>query len=157
MSDIAIEFRVKNGRLKRAILAKWESYAQFCRANHLRYGALNDLLGMRKPAYKLGGWTSNAMDIATALHREPEELWPEEMRRAALHKNSGEFDLTLSEAASLAAPQMERLAFGELTKGLRPNVGQLQRSRRERHSMSRARGLDSTAAMSPESVRGKLH
>lgn len=119
--DIAIEFRVKNGRLKRAILAKWDSYAAFARKNHINYHTLNEFLGMRKPAYGRDDWRPAAVNIATALHMEPEEIWPDELRRATLSKNSGEFAVTIDEAASLSAPSINRAALATLTKNLRPN------------------------------------
>lgn len=120
MSDIVIEFRVKNGRLKRAILAKWPSYRAFATANYLPYQSIIDLLGMRKSAYGRDDWRAASVDIATALRMEPEELWPDELRRATLRKNGGEFLLTLDEAAALPAARthIDRRALAELTSSL---------------------------------------
>ena len=122
MSDITIEFRVKNGRLKRAIFAAgWPSYIAFCRANHISYPSLNALLCMREPALGRNDWRPVAMDIATALHKEPEELWPSEMARAELRINKGEFAVSLEDAASLSVANINRRALAQLTKNLRPN------------------------------------
>lgn len=120
MSDIAIEFRVKNGRLKRAILAKWPSYIEFCRAHGIGYSKLNGLLCMRQRACNLDGWREVAIDIATALHLEPEDLWPAEMKTAQLRQNNGEFAVTLEDAARLTTARVNTEALAQLTKGLTP-------------------------------------
>ena len=119
MSDLAIEFRVKNGRLKRAILKDWPSYAEFARANGISYGKLNDLLGMRQKAFGVDDWRPAAVDIATALRVEPEELWPGEMRAAELRRNNGEFAMSLDEAAQIVnTRQIERRALAALARNL---------------------------------------
>jgi hypothetical protein len=124
MSDIAIEFRVKNARLKRAILATGaNTYAEFCRKNHLNPNHLSALLSMRARAFNTytGDWTPTAYAVSSAVHMEPEELWPAEMRAVALSQASGEFTLTLDEAAKISAPgHVDRLALQELMKSLRP-------------------------------------
>lgn len=120
VSDIAIEFRVKNGRLKRAILAEWPSYIAFCSAHGISYSKLNKLLCMRAVACNLDGWREVAIDIATALHLEPEDLWPAEMKTAQLRQNNGEFAVTLEEAARLTTARVNTEALAQLTKGLTP-------------------------------------
>lgn len=123
MSDLAIEFRVKNGRLKRAILATGvSSYAEFCRKYGFAQNVVSALLGMRKSAWseQKGDWKDIAYDISAAVHREPEELWPVEMRSVALKNNSGEFGLTMDEAATLAAPVMQSHAIKALVHCLTP-------------------------------------
>lgn len=122
MSDIAIEFRVKNGRLKRAILNEWPSYAVFAKTNAIPYSVLIGLLGMKRKAHGVDDWYPVSMNIATALHLEPEDLWPNEMARAVLSRNNGEFSLTLEEAARISGPdQIDRKALTHLMHGLRPN------------------------------------
>ena len=121
MSDLAIEFRVKNGRLKRAILATGaKSYAEFCRRNHFRQTDISALLSMRKAAFskQAGDWSPLAYSVSSAVHMEPEDLWPAEMRSATLSSNSGEFALTLDEAARLTAPRINQRALQTLTKFL---------------------------------------
>lgn len=126
MSDIAIEFRVKNARLKRAILgAGWLSYAQFAKANQIQYTSLIALLGMRDRATNSAGWRDIAMNIATALHVEPEELWPNEMARVALSTNNGEFAVTLEEAAALTTGRVNREALDMLLTTLNPREARI--------------------------------
>lgn len=120
MSDIAIEFRVKNKRLKDAIFkAGWRSYAHFATTNQIAYTQLNDLLGMRKKACNKTGWRKTSIAIATALHCEPEDLWPNEMAHAALITNNGEFSISLENAMSLIpSARINRLALGHLLEGI---------------------------------------
>ena len=124
MSDLVVEFRIKNGRLKRAILATGaRSYREFCTRNGLSYSAINRLLGMRRPAWSkaAGDWSQLAYNVSAAVHLEPEDLWPSEMRDATLSKSSGEFALSLDEAAKMTTPTIDRKALDTLAKALRPN------------------------------------
>ena len=101
--EITIEYRVKNGRLKRAILAKYPTYRAFCNATGVDYGPLNSLLGMREsPLLKSGEWRAIATDIADALSLMPEDLWPAEMA-IALSRTGGEVHLSLDAAKQIAA------------------------------------------------------
>lgn len=123
MSDLAIEFRVKNGRLKRAILATGvSSYAEFCRKYGFAQKVVSALLGMRQSAWsnQKGDWKDIAYDISAAVHREPEELWPVEMRTVALKINAGEFGMTLEEATTLGASAMRSHAIKALAHCLTP-------------------------------------
>jgi hypothetical protein len=123
VSDLAIEFRVKNGRLKRAILATGvSSYAEFCRKYGFAQQVVSALLGMRKSAWseQKGDWKDIAYDISAAVHREPEELWPAELRTVALKNNAGEFGMTLDEATTLGAPAMRSHAIKALAHCLTP-------------------------------------
>lgn len=127
MSDVVVEFRVKNGRLKRAIqaVAPGESYAAFCRKRALPYPRVIEYLGMkRSPVTKDGEWSDAALDLATAVHLEPEEIWPEAMR-VALSRNTGEFTVGLDEARCLTTgrhppSQIEHRALKLLTAVLPP-------------------------------------
>lgn len=83
MGDFRVEIKVKNGRLYRAIRgAGFSTVAAFCNAFGLRQGAVGALLGMKiSPLRKdRSDWTKTAYDLSSALHLEPEELWPAHMR-----------------------------------------------------------------------------
>jgi RNA polymerase sigma factor (sigma-70 family) len=102
VSDFNIQIKVRNGRLLRAIRRKYGSSAELCRKCGVSQRMLSRYLVMRESPILLNGdWKESAFDISSAVGIEPEEIWPEYMRRIEMRKSTVELDASLDEIASL--------------------------------------------------------
>ena len=107
MSDIRLQIKIKSSRILRA-MEKVGIYtiAELARAMETpkRQTALGELVNMKaSPLLKDGGWRPISLNLATALHREPDELWPEYLRYVELQKNEVSVDMSMEEFETLAS------------------------------------------------------
>ena len=78
--DFNLKINVRNGRLLKAIRAKYESSADMARKGNLRAQEISSLVSMRsKPIHKNGDWRELALDVAGMLGCDPEDLWPDQV------------------------------------------------------------------------------
>lgn len=118
--DIRLEIRARNARVLRAMKAAgFDTVAALCRAMPgspvaRRQGLVGQIINFKQPPTTKRGrpehWRKLAVEIATALHFEPEQLWPEYMQRVQVDDNVVIVDVSAEEMAALAAPpDVERL------------------------------------------------
>jgi DNA-directed RNA polymerase sigma subunit (sigma70/sigma32) len=125
MSDFAVKISVRNARLLRAMKAAgYATQADLARAMGKHVTHVNSLFTFRKsPLLEDGEWSELAMDISSMLHLEPEDLWPAELARFRMKKNSREVLMSSDEVRSIAAPckmEVDRVALGKLIGTLPP-------------------------------------
>jgi RNA polymerase sigma factor (sigma-70 family) len=125
MTDFAVKISVRNARLLRAMKAAgYQSQADLARAMGKSINYVNALFSFRKsPLLNDGEWSELAMDISSMLHLEPEELWPAELARFRMKKNSREVLMSSDEVRSIAAPcsmEVDRVALNKLIGTLPP-------------------------------------
>lgn len=119
-ADIRLQIRVRNARVLRAMEAAGvDTVAELCRRiptkNQFDVGAIINF--KRKPIQRNGEWHWAALGIATVLHRQPEELWPEYLREIEAKKTETHLDVTAEqfgaitsgERAALDRDQVQRL------------------------------------------------
>lgn len=123
MKDFRVKITVKNNRLLSMIEhAGYKTQAEFCRAAGVKQSMFGGLVSFKtKPIRKNDSsgcfeWREPAFRIATALHVEPEELWPEHLKNLKTANNFVEFSADESEVRALAAPRVATLAHIELKK-----------------------------------------
>jgi DNA-directed RNA polymerase specialized sigma subunit len=105
MTDFAVKITVRNARILRAMKARgFESQADLARYMGQSPQHINAIVNFREKPIANGDWSNLAMDISSALHLEPEELWPEHMRDLHVARNSAEADISAEQLAQLAAP-----------------------------------------------------
>jgi DNA-directed RNA polymerase specialized sigma subunit len=105
MTDFAVKVTVRNARLLRAIKAAgFATQTDFSRFMGKSPQHINAIINFREKPIANGDWSELAMDISSALHLEPEELWPEHMRDLHVARNSAEADISAEQLAQLAAP-----------------------------------------------------
>ena len=112
MADVRLIVRVKNARILRAMeRAGIDSVAELCRrlvsGSPSEVGALINF--RHKPIDRNGEWRELAMDVATALHREPEELWPEYLKQIEARTSTTQIDATVEQFAALAGSEQALL------------------------------------------------
>lgn len=97
--DIRLQIRVKNARILRAMQAAGiATVNDLCRVLYgdtrmaSNVGALVNFKA--RPINKDGTWRPLCVAIATALHREPDELWPEYLRHIEASKTETHIDIT---------------------------------------------------------------
>lgn len=127
MSDYAVKVTIRNGRiLARIRAAGFQSVAKFAKKHGLPYTSLMQLLGMRRAPMWRGDWLPIVYDVSSALHCEPEEMFTDLQRTAALKKNSFETSMSEHEFVALASEatperqveqtQMQRLLHDGMKK-----------------------------------------
>lgn len=102
--DIRLQIKVKNARILRAMKAAGiENSAALARAAGLEPTTVGELVNFKKrPITTKGEWREAALSIATALHRSPEEIWPEHLQRIAALKTECELDLTVEQFGAIS-------------------------------------------------------
>jgi DNA-directed RNA polymerase sigma subunit (sigma70/sigma32) len=125
MSDFAVRISVRNARLLRAMKAAgYKTQTELCRAMGRHITHVNALFTFRtSPILEDGEWSELAMDISSMLRLEPEELWPAELARFRMKKNSREVLMSADEVRSIAAPckmEVDRMALNKLIGTLAP-------------------------------------
>jgi DNA-directed RNA polymerase sigma subunit (sigma70/sigma32) len=95
MSDFNIELKVRNGRLLRMIRAKHGTAAEFSRMSGVSQSIISAYLVMKiTPVRVTGEWSKSAYDISSALHCEPEDIWPTHMQRFKMKTNTAEIEFS---------------------------------------------------------------
>lgn len=101
--DFNVKITVRSGRLLDAIREGHPSVAAFCRATNIPKSNVGMLVCMRiKPIGKNGEWKDMARDIAAALGKYPEEIWPEHMREIQAIRSTAEMSANMSEVQALS-------------------------------------------------------
>ena len=124
--DFNIKVSVRNGRLLRAIRAKYDSVAELSRQLVRGRSQVNALVTMKLKPFNHKGWTDLALDVAAMVGKEPEELWPEHLRELQLLKSSSEMEVGLDSVKSIMQDgSTEKTlsqfsAISDLSSGLSP-------------------------------------
>ena len=101
--DFNLKITVRNGRLLRAIRAKYESSADMARKGNLSAQEISSLVSMRaKPIHKNGDWRELALDVAGMLSCDPEDLWPDHIKEIRLKRSSAEMNVGLDTVTQIA-------------------------------------------------------
>jgi DNA-directed RNA polymerase sigma subunit (sigma70/sigma32) len=107
MSDVRLQIKIKSSRIMRAMEAVGiYSVAELCRVMGMPGSdtQVGKLINMKcSPVNKGGKWRPVALALATALHKEPDFLWPEYLRRVELKSNEVRVDMTMDEFQKLAS------------------------------------------------------
>ena len=101
--DFDVKVTIKNGRLLRTILERYDSIADFSRDIGRSTAQLHKLVGMKVSPYARGQWTELAFDVAAWLGKDPEDLWPEHMKELRLKRNTSGFQANLHEIQELSS------------------------------------------------------
>ena len=124
--DFNIKVSVRNGRLLRAIRAKYDSVSDLSRQLVRGKSQLGSLVRMKLKPFNHKGWTDLALDVAAMVGKEPEELWPEHLRELQLLKSSSEMEVGLDSVKSIMQDgSTEKTlsqfsAISDLSSGLTP-------------------------------------
>lgn len=119
MTDFAVKISVRNARLLRAMKAAgYATQSDLARAMGRHQSHVNALFTFRaSPLLASGEWSETAMDISSMLRVEPEDLWPEQMKRVRMAKNSCEVLMSSDEVRELEAPrktEIDKVALNRL-------------------------------------------
>lgn len=99
--DFNIKISVRNGRLLKAIRARYASVADLARKCHLHQTRVNSLVTMKVKPFNQNGWTDLALDVAAMVGKEPEDLWPDHLRELKLIKSTAEMEVDLDSVKQL--------------------------------------------------------
>ena len=122
MSDVRLQIKIKSSRIMRAMEAIGiYSVSELCRVMDMPNGqtSVGELVNMKcSPLRRDGTWRPIALALATALHKEPDDLWPEYLRRVELKSNEVRVDMTMPEFQKLASNPEHLLRSMEMQKAL---------------------------------------
>jgi len=113
--DFNLKVTVRNGRLLRAIRARYSSVADMCRKMGRSHQTVNKLITMKAVPYNSKGWTDLALDIAGMVARDPEDLWPNHMRELRLNKSTSEVNLDLDDVKKLVQEGSSEKTISQLS------------------------------------------
>jgi transcriptional regulator with XRE-family HTH domain len=127
-ADFSVRITVRNGRLLAAIRAKYGTSANMARLTGVSQSAVAALLTLRRsPIGKNGDWAKIAYDISSALHMEPEAIWPAHIARIKINRNEAELDMSMGDLQDLIATEQYGPAMKALSrwaKHVRPRAMQ---------------------------------
>jgi RNA polymerase sigma factor (sigma-70 family) len=113
--DFNLKVTVRNGRLLRAIRARYSSVADMCRKMSRSQQTVNKLITMKSVPYNSKGWTDLALDVAGMVGRDPEDLWPDYMRELRLRKSTSEVNLDLDDVKKLVQEGSSEKTISQLS------------------------------------------
>ena len=121
--DFNVKVTVRNGHLLSAIMEQYSSAAEFARAINISANRLNAVICFRQsPINPISDdWADIARDIAAALGKYPDELWPDSVKYLRAKKASAEIEMDANEVRSLANPQSSpdaKILLNKWTQGL---------------------------------------
>ena len=116
MKDLNIKVTARNARLLAAIRENHDSIAAFSREFGFNHGEVGKLVNHVKSPLAYGDWSDLAMNMATALGKYPDELWPEHMRKLQAKKSSTEVHMDAEELAQIGRPANTEEAAALLAK-----------------------------------------
>ena len=116
-ADFSVRITVRNGRLLSAIRAKYGTTANMARMTGVSQSAVAALLTLKQsPVLKSGEWSQAAYDISSALHMEPEEIWPAHIARIRINRNEAEMDMSMDDLQDMLAPDKYGPAMKALSR-----------------------------------------
>ena len=101
--DFNLKVTVRNGRLLKAIRKRYESVADLARQMGQHPSSVNSLVTMKIKPINEKGWTEMALNVAAMVGKEPEDLWPKNMREIKLKKSSAEVSIDLDSVKQIMA------------------------------------------------------
>ncbi len=105
--DFNVKITVRNARLLSAIRESYPSEAAFSRAINASPTAVNAIVCMRqKPVTASGEWRELARDMAAALNKYPDEIWPEHLRDLQAAKSTAEIEMNIDDLPRLQSGSM---------------------------------------------------
>ena len=137
MTDYRVKVTVRNNNILERIEALgFESAKKFCDANKISYSPTIALISMHTRGRKIDGeWSKMAMDLSSALHCEPEDLFSE-VQEVGLKTNVSE--MIMSEDAirrMLSAPDQPDRMIGEKVQKLLVDSGTSERNAKIFHDI----------------------
>lgn len=122
MSDFNVKITVRSSRVMDAIEDKFGSQSEMARKTGIDKGKINAFATMRGSPVGKSGWTATAVDFATALGKNPSELWPQHMQGVILKRATAELSLDMEDVQSIISGESPYLKdiLGRSVKGMKP-------------------------------------
>ena len=115
VKDFSVKITVKNNRILAAMNARGiKTFAELARLSLCRGDRLGQLISFQLSPQAYGDWSDLAYNVSSALHVEPEELWPAHMKYLKSNKNVVILELDSEELSQISAPQEARIDQKEL-------------------------------------------
>lgn len=145
--DFLVVVRIKNNRILSAMKRrKIKNFSELARLSMCAPTILGQLVSFKKsPLRRDGEWRRAAMNISSALHVEPEDLWPEYMARMLALKASVEMPVDLADLKLLNS-EKSVLIKDAISKSL------LKLTDRERDIITKRFGLDGQPIMTRNDI-----
>ena len=122
MSDFNVKITVRSSRVMDAIEDKFGSQSEMARKTGLGLTRINGYATMRQSPIGYSGWTKNAYDFATALGKNPSDLWPQHMQSVILKRATAELSLDMEDVQAIISGESPYLkdVLGRSVKGMKP-------------------------------------
>jgi lambda repressor-like predicted transcriptional regulator len=115
--DFAVKITVKNNRIIQAMKrAGILTFAELARLSAMGQTRLGQIISFKMSPLIRGDWSNYAYNISSALHCEPEELWPNHIKHLHSRKGFAELTLNADELQNISAPSNIQIDNEELNK-----------------------------------------
>jgi len=103
--DFAVKITVKNNRILQAMKkAGIQTLKELSKRAMIEQSYLGTLVSFKRSPLRNGEWTEHAYNVSSALHCEPEELWPSHIKHLRSNKTSVELTMNADELRNISAP-----------------------------------------------------
>ena len=113
--DFNLKVTVRNGRLLKAIRKRYESVADLARKMGQHPSSVNSLVTMKLKPINEKGWTEMALNVAAMVGKEPEDLWPKNMREIKLKKATAEVSMDLDSVKQIMADGSSEKSLSQIS------------------------------------------
>jgi hypothetical protein len=115
--DFAVKITVKNNRIIRAMInAGVKSFSELARLSMTAPTEIGKIVSFKDTPIRNGEWREIAYSISSALHCEPEDLWPDHIKNLQSKKGYVQLTMDQAEIESLGAPQQREIDKPALMK-----------------------------------------
>lgn len=111
MSDYAVDIKIRNARIRRAIRDRgYKNVAQFCKAHGLHQYEVGALLNLKTPPMNiLGQWRPAVIRMCDALMMAPDDLFSDAQRTVSLKSNGKTIEMTEAQVRRIAGSGFEEI------------------------------------------------
>lgn len=129
MTDFLVQVRIKNARIIRAMRARgMKTLSELAKASGLTNSVVGEIVSLKKRPYlQTGEWSWPAMSISSALHVEPEDLWPQHIAAIKARRGECEFEASMEDIMALKGVEgeVDRIAVQKALTLLSPRQARI--------------------------------
>lgn len=108
MSDYAVEIRIRNGPLRRAMREVGLTGSELARRAGVRPGVVSRYLLLKDaPILKNGELSENILKIAGVLRQLPEDLFPPQHMQKTLDRGVAEIEMSIEDVQQIVGPHYD--------------------------------------------------
>lgn len=115
VKDFSVKITIKNNRILAAMKTLGiKTFAELALLSLSPPTRVGQLISFQLSPQAYGDWSELAYNVSSALHLEPEDLWPAHIKFLKSNKNVVILELDSEELSQISAPKETRIDYKEL-------------------------------------------